>query len=296
MKVTVNIENRYHDVSVFPTTTFLELKKHLFYIVAEEKNLSEKFFDSFLVRVKIFHKNKICQDQCVISDYGIQNGAHLNVKISRDTHFVDGVKNVLMEFTTKTKVNLEDKLESQGMRLSEVSKQLDTAKKEISRLKKAEKKMKKVEKENKELAQTISDMTITMNQAVMEKYDLLSEKETVVWDLSLLRSMHSSLEGEYKTLKESESDYSKIMEAHLPSTSTSDLLRITEELGAKLAQARKEIDRRYREEKVCKICADKNTSFALFCGHQFCEDCIQRFERCPICKTMVTGSVRLFTE
>jgi len=135
-----------------------------------------------------------------------------------------------------------------------------------------------------------------VSQITRENHELKRKLEVLEQDLFSLQIQHSSLQSEYETLKEVGSDYLTIMDAHLPSTSTSDLLRITEKLGEKLAQARNEIDRRHREEKICQICADKPKCLALFCGHQFCEDCVLRFERCPMCRTMVTGSVRLLVE
>ncbi|NWU40574.1 BIR7B protein, partial [Hylia prasina] len=54
--------------------------------------------------------------------------------------------------------------------------------------------------------------------------------------------------------------------------------------------------RRLQEERMCKVCMDKDVSVVFVpCGHLVaCEDCALNLRLCPICRAVIRGSVRAF--
>ncbi|NWT71333.1 BIR7B protein, partial [Prunella himalayana] len=54
--------------------------------------------------------------------------------------------------------------------------------------------------------------------------------------------------------------------------------------------------RRLREERMCKVCMDKDVSVVFVpCGHLVaCEECALNLRLCPICRAAIRGSVRAF--
>ncbi|XP_067410201.1 baculoviral IAP repeat-containing protein 7 isoform X1 [Emydura macquarii macquarii] len=54
--------------------------------------------------------------------------------------------------------------------------------------------------------------------------------------------------------------------------------------------------RRLQEERMCKVCMDKDVSIVFVpCGHLVvCAECAPSLRRCPICRTVIRGNVRTF--
>ncbi|XP_041255097.1 baculoviral IAP repeat-containing protein 7 [Onychostruthus taczanowskii] len=54
--------------------------------------------------------------------------------------------------------------------------------------------------------------------------------------------------------------------------------------------------RRLQEERMCKVCMDKDVSVVFVpCGHLVaCEECALHLRLCPICRAVIQGSVRAF--
>uniref|UniRef100_A0A8D2NNR9 RING-type E3 ubiquitin transferase n=1 Tax=Zosterops lateralis melanops TaxID=1220523 RepID=A0A8D2NNR9_ZOSLA len=54
--------------------------------------------------------------------------------------------------------------------------------------------------------------------------------------------------------------------------------------------------RRLQEERMCKVCMDKDVSVVFVpCGHLVaCEECALNLRLCPICRAVIRGSVRAF--
>ncbi|NXM22215.1 BIR7B protein, partial [Ploceus nigricollis] len=54
--------------------------------------------------------------------------------------------------------------------------------------------------------------------------------------------------------------------------------------------------RRLQEERMCKVCMDKDVSVVFVpCGHLVaCEECALNLRLCPICRAVIQGSVRAF--
>ncbi|NXC49616.1 BIR7B protein, partial [Penelope pileata] len=54
--------------------------------------------------------------------------------------------------------------------------------------------------------------------------------------------------------------------------------------------------RRLQEEKMCKVCMDRDVSVVFVpCGHLVaCEECALNLSLCPICRAVIRGSVRTF--
>ncbi|KAM4031695.1 baculoviral IAP repeat-containing protein 7 [Anomaloglossus baeobatrachus] len=54
--------------------------------------------------------------------------------------------------------------------------------------------------------------------------------------------------------------------------------------------------RRLKEERICKVCLDKDVSMLFVpCGHLVvCMDCAPNLRHCPICRATIRGSVRAF--
>ncbi|XP_054837585.1 baculoviral IAP repeat-containing protein 7 [Eublepharis macularius] len=54
--------------------------------------------------------------------------------------------------------------------------------------------------------------------------------------------------------------------------------------------------RRLREERMCKVCMDKEVSIVLIpCGHLVvCAECVPNLRRCPICRGVIRDTVRAF--
>ncbi|XP_044840639.1 baculoviral IAP repeat-containing protein 7 isoform X3 [Mauremys mutica] len=54
--------------------------------------------------------------------------------------------------------------------------------------------------------------------------------------------------------------------------------------------------RRLQEERMCKVCMDKDVSIVFVpCGHLVvCAECAPSLRRCPICRAVIRGSVRTF--
>ncbi|NXQ14083.1 BIR7B protein, partial [Peucedramus taeniatus] len=54
--------------------------------------------------------------------------------------------------------------------------------------------------------------------------------------------------------------------------------------------------RRLQEERMCKVCMDKDVSVVFVpCGHLVaCEECALNLRQCPICRAVIQGSVRAF--
>uniref|UniRef100_A0A2K6UCX8 Baculoviral IAP repeat containing 3 n=1 Tax=Saimiri boliviensis boliviensis TaxID=39432 RepID=A0A2K6UCX8_SAIBB len=54
--------------------------------------------------------------------------------------------------------------------------------------------------------------------------------------------------------------------------------------------------RRLQEERTCKVCMDKEVSIVFIpCGHLVvCKDCAPSLRKCPICRSIIKGTVRTF--
>ncbi|XP_075427586.1 baculoviral IAP repeat-containing protein 7 [Ascaphus truei] len=54
--------------------------------------------------------------------------------------------------------------------------------------------------------------------------------------------------------------------------------------------------RRLKEERICKVCMDRDVSIVFIpCGHLVvCTDCAPNLRYCPICRAAIRGSVRAF--
>ncbi|XP_075032812.1 baculoviral IAP repeat-containing protein 7 isoform X3 [Mixophyes fleayi] len=54
--------------------------------------------------------------------------------------------------------------------------------------------------------------------------------------------------------------------------------------------------RRLKEERICKVCMDREVSMVFVpCGHLVvCKDCAPNLRHCPICRATIRGSVRAF--
>ncbi|KFO77784.1 Baculoviral IAP repeat-containing protein 7-B [Cuculus canorus] len=54
--------------------------------------------------------------------------------------------------------------------------------------------------------------------------------------------------------------------------------------------------RRLREERICKVCMDRDVSVVFVpCGHLVaCEECASNLRSCPICRAVIRGCVRTF--
>uniref|UniRef100_A0A8C4W0M0 RING-type E3 ubiquitin transferase n=1 Tax=Gopherus evgoodei TaxID=1825980 RepID=A0A8C4W0M0_9SAUR len=54
--------------------------------------------------------------------------------------------------------------------------------------------------------------------------------------------------------------------------------------------------RQLQEERMCKVCMDKDVSIVFIpCGHLVvCAECAPSLRRCPICRAVIRGSVRTF--
>ncbi|XP_063819208.1 baculoviral IAP repeat-containing protein 7 [Pseudophryne corroboree] len=54
--------------------------------------------------------------------------------------------------------------------------------------------------------------------------------------------------------------------------------------------------RRLKEERMCKVCMDRDVSMVFVpCGHLVvCKDCAPNLRHCPICRATIRGSVRAF--
>ncbi|PIO14634.1 hypothetical protein AB205_0053550, partial [Aquarana catesbeiana] len=54
--------------------------------------------------------------------------------------------------------------------------------------------------------------------------------------------------------------------------------------------------RRLKEERMCKVCMDKDSSMVFVpCGHLVvCMDCAPNLRHCPICRATIRGSMRAF--
>ncbi len=55
-------------------------------------------------------------------------------------------------------------------------------------------------------------------------------------------------------------------------------------------------NRRLREEKLCKICADREVGVVFVpCGHfACCVNCAPSFSDCPVCRTRIQSAIRTF--
>ncbi|OXB67870.1 hypothetical protein ASZ78_005552 [Callipepla squamata] len=83
----------------------------------------------------------------------------------------------------------------------------------------------------------------------------------------------------------------------------SDLLRPEWEECSSAKESREESPlsteeqlRRLQEEKMCKVCMDKDVSVVFVpCGHLVaCGECALNLRLCPICRAVIRGSVRTF--
>uniref|UniRef100_A0A8C4S8Z9 RING-type E3 ubiquitin transferase n=1 Tax=Erpetoichthys calabaricus TaxID=27687 RepID=A0A8C4S8Z9_ERPCA len=54
--------------------------------------------------------------------------------------------------------------------------------------------------------------------------------------------------------------------------------------------------RRLQEERTCKVCMDKEVNIVFIpCGHLVvCKECAPSLRKCPICRSVVKGTVRTF--
>uniref|UniRef100_A0A8C3IXF0 RING-type E3 ubiquitin transferase n=1 Tax=Chrysemys picta bellii TaxID=8478 RepID=A0A8C3IXF0_CHRPI len=66
--------------------------------------------------------------------------------------------------------------------------------------------------------------------------------------------------------------------------------------GGKPPLSTEEQLRRLQEERMCKVCMDKDVSIVFVpCGHLVvCAECAPSLRRCPICRAVIRGSVRTF--
>ncbi|CAM5095569.1 unnamed protein product [Natator depressus] len=66
--------------------------------------------------------------------------------------------------------------------------------------------------------------------------------------------------------------------------------------SAELPLSTEEQLRRLQEERMCKVCMDKDVSVVFVpCGHLVvCVECAPSLRRCPICRAVIRGSVRTF--
>ncbi|XP_075032811.1 baculoviral IAP repeat-containing protein 7 isoform X2 [Mixophyes fleayi] len=78
-----------------------------------------------------------------------------------------------------------------------------------------------------------------------------------------------------------------------------DLVQADEERTActtETALSTEEQLRRLKEERICKVCMDREVSMVFVpCGHLVvCKDCAPNLRHCPICRATIRGSVRAF--
>jgi len=62
-------------------------------------------------------------------------------------------------------------------------------------------------------------------------------------------------------------------------------------LLARLQQQLQEI----REQVHCPICMDRLKNLVFLCGHGVCQNCGDRIQECPICRTKIEKSIILYT-
>ena len=64
---------------------------------------------------------------------------------------------------------------------------------------------------------------------------------------------------------------------------------------AEVVQLEKE-NEELRERRLCKVCMDDEVNIVfLKCGHLVCcSDCAPTIKKCPICRQVIRGTVRIF--
>lgn len=45
---------------------------------------------------------------------------------------------------------------------------------------------------------------------------------------------------------------------------------------------------------ICEICCENPRNTVLTCGHQFCSNCSQKVDQCPICRKVIMHRIQLF--
>ena len=68
------------------------------------------------------------------------------------------------------------------------------------------------------------------------------------------------------------------------------------EAAAAYDQKLKEENNRLKEERLCKICVEREVGVVFIpCGHlATCLNCAPSFDKCPVCRTKITSAVRTF--
>ncbi|XP_056403569.1 baculoviral IAP repeat-containing protein 7 isoform X4 [Hyla sarda] len=121
--------------------------------------------------------------------------------------------------------------------------------------------------------------------------------------LAYVRSVQDALFSSPETTPESQrsvdrspgspSDFLRIPEAPAQRANTEP--QLPKEPG-KVPLSTEEQLRRLKEERMCKVCMDKDVSMVFVpCGHLVvCMDCAPNLRHCPICRATIRGSVRAF--
>ena len=109
--------------------------------------------------------------------------------------------------------------------------------------------------------------------------------------------MFRKLESEDSTFDRLESLIDSILsyDEEVPSSDEEENMESSQESSSSVTSPRDEI-RMLEEGKKCKICKDKPIGIVFLpCGHlASCVDCAKTVKLCPICKTAISQTVRVF--
>ncbi|XP_075757174.1 baculoviral IAP repeat-containing protein 7 isoform X2 [Pelodiscus sinensis] len=127
-------------------------------------------------------------------------------------------------------------------------------------------------------------MSLVQSKRLLTGTCYLSVSELVL-DLLQVDGAESSSAGERESTPRQPDVPGPRQEAQAESSKESELPQSTEEQL-----------RRLQEERMCKVCMDKDVSIVFVpCGHLVvCAECAPSLRRCPICRAVIRGSVRTF--
>ncbi|XP_068272356.1 baculoviral IAP repeat-containing protein 7 [Nyctibius grandis] len=117
---------------------------------------------------------------------------------------------------------------------------------------------------------------------------------------SVQDSVSSTLLSPRDSWDQTEQDLSASQDAVQRATETSSSREEVQSLPQKESDepqmSTEEQLRRLQEERMCKVCMDKDVSVVFVpCGHLVaCGECALNLRLCPICRTVIRGSVRTF--
>ncbi|XP_077191937.1 baculoviral IAP repeat-containing protein 7 isoform X2 [Paroedura picta] len=128
--------------------------------------------------------------------------------------------------------------------------------------------------------------------------------------LSLLQNRYQQMGAGYSSLSELVLDLlqavqgqdSQAEKTREPTRREPDLTRVRREAEPKQpseGESASNVEdqlRRLREERMCKVCMDKDVSIVLIpCGHLVvCAECAPNLRRCPICRATIRDTMRAF--